>query len=241
MTVTSTTSVPVLDGAPVLPEVSVPDVQIQKNSRLADLLFGSVAGFTGKLVEYPFDTIKVRLQTQPLATSLADGGAAGIAGAAAAGGGGAGQAAVTFKGPWDCFQHALRTQGILGLYKGLSAPLVGCMIENSALFAAYNHIQNLIRTYTSTPAETPLSLPQLATAGFLSGAFVSLILTPIELVKCRLQVQDVAGPRSVNYKGPLSIITHTLRSDGLKGFYRGHLGTFLREAGGGAAWFGTYE
>ena len=115
------------------------------------------------------------------------------------------------------------------------------MIENSALFAAYNHIQNLIRTYTHTPQETPLSLPQLATAGFLSGAFVSLILTPIELVKCRLQVQDVAGPRTVNYKGPLSIITHTLKTDGVKGFYRGHLGTFLREAGGGAAWFGTYE
>ncbi|KAI9208138.1 putative mitochondrial ornithine carrier protein AmcA/Ort1 [Polychytrium aggregatum] len=194
-------------------------------SSFGDLVCGSAAGITGKLVEYPFDTVKVRLQTQPHAPT--------------AGG-------ITFKGPLDCFARTIKAEGFLGLYKGLSAPLVGSMIENSGLFVAYNYIQRVIRYSSGTHPDTPLSLSQLTAAGFMSGAVISLILTPIELVKCRLQLEGLAahsatGASPVKQKGPFTVIAETLRHDGVAGFYRGHLGTFLREAGGGAAWFGTYE
>jgi hypothetical protein len=139
--------------------------------------------------------------------------------------------------------------------KGLSAPLVGSMIENSGLFFAYNQVQSLVRTATNTTDQSvPLSLPQLSACGFLSGAIVSMILTPVELVKCRMQLQglylhstnttaaSVAGDtRPKVFRGPLHILTQTIRNEGVFGLYKGHLATFLREAGGGAAWFGTYE
>jgi hypothetical protein len=32
-------------------------------SFLADVIAGSAGGFAGKMIEYPFDTLKVRLQT----------------------------------------------------------------------------------------------------------------------------------------------------------------------------------
>lgn len=45
----------------------------------------------GKVVEYPFDTIKVRLQTQPLDQPY-------------------------FSGPWDCFKSIMKQEGFRGLF-----------------------------------------------------------------------------------------------------------------------------
>jgi len=68
------------------------------------------AGIIGKFIEYPFDTIKVRLQSQPDDQPL------------------------RYRGPLDCFRQSLKQDGIRGLYRGISPPLVGAAAENSALF-----------------------------------------------------------------------------------------------------------
>lgn len=84
-----------------------------------------------------------------------------------------------------------------------------------------------------------LSLSALCIAGGASGAFTSLVLTPIELVKCRVQVcSETAG---VSRPSVFGVIASTFRETGLKGFWRGQLGTLIRETGGTAAWFGSYE
>ncbi|KAJ3182461.1 hypothetical protein HDU85_002558 [Gaertneriomyces sp. JEL0708] len=206
---------------------SVADVKITKDTPVADFVFGSAAGMVGMLFQFPFDTVKVRLQSQPLSSD--------------------GRGAL-FRGPIDCFKQGIRKDGFMSLYKGLSAPLIGSMIENSALFVAFNHIQNIIRRASNRDPSESLTLPELALSGFLSGAFVSFILTPVELVKCKLQVQDVLyAPTSQSpatarsFQGPISVLSQVIRQHGLRGLYQGHMGTFLREAGGGAAWFGSYE
>ena len=75
--------------------------------------------------------------------------------------------------------------------------------------------------------------------GGASGAFTSLLLTPIELIKCQMQVP--AGSTSSRGVGPLSIIGSVYRHQGIGGFWHGQLGTLIRETGGSAAWFGSYE
>lgn len=77
---------------------------------LKDIAFGSAAGIAGKFVEYPFDTVKVRLQSQPDHLPL------------------------RYNGPIDCFRQSFRQDGFAGLYRGISAPLVGAAIETSSLF-----------------------------------------------------------------------------------------------------------
>jgi ornithine carrier protein len=196
---------------------------LQKDSRFTDFLFGSTAGLVGKIVEFPLDLVKVRLQTTN----------------------------DVFNGPWDCLKKTVRNEGFRGLYKGLASPLVGSMGENAALFVMYGYNQNVIRklvgTYDYTPGaiQASLSLPQLALAGAMSGMVASFVLTPVELIKCKLQVQDVESlygkGRPKVYNGPLDVLKQTFRTDGLRGLYRGHLGCMIRESGGGAAWFGVYE
>lgn len=192
-----------------------------------DIAFGSIAGTVGKVVEYPFDTVKVRLQSQPSHLPL------------------------RYQGPLDCFQQSFQHGGMRGLYSGVSAPLAGAALETASLFYAYTLAQTFLRTTfcpNLTTSET-LSLPMKAGAGALSGGVTSFILTPIELVKCRMQapVQSTVDPtlsragQSSKALSPLTVIADIFRREGLKGFWRGQLGTFLRETGGTGAWFGAYE
>ncbi|KAK7439296.1 mitochondrial ornithine carrier protein [Stygiomarasmius scandens] len=132
-------------------------------SAFKDILFGSTAGIISEVFEYPFDLAKVRLQSQ-----LLTGG-------------------THFKGPLDCLLKTWKNEGIVGLYRGLPVPLVGSMAETAAIFVSYSAFQNLIRKSTNTQGD--LSIAQLAAASAGAGAMASFILTPIELVKCKIQVQ----------------------------------------------------
>lgn len=193
---------------------------------LKDISFGSVAGIVGKYVEYPFDTVKVRLQSQPDHLPL------------------------RYTGPLDCFRQSLAQDGVRSLYRGISAPLVGAAAENASLFFAYRVAQDILKaTVSPTPEGEKLPLSGLITAGAMSGGVTSLVLTPIELVKCRMQVplQSSVDPTlsraglGTKTMGPLAVMSDVYRREGLAGFWRGQLGTLLRESGGSAAWFGSYE
>lgn len=71
----------------------------------------------------------------------------------------------------------------------------------------------------------------------------SFVLTPVELVKCKIQVPasagDAAAPKAP--LSPLPVIRDIWRHQGLRGFWHGQLGTLIRESGGCAAWFGSKE
>jgi ornithine carrier protein len=139
------------------------------------------------------------------------------------------------------------------------------MAENATLFFTYNQAQSLLKSshlFLSPSSSDTLSMTGLVAAGAISGAFTSYVLTPIELIKCKLQVQNV-GLHPTTYTtskrpplpalaalhtsakptnpGPLQLIQQVYRTQGIRGFWRGQMGTFLRETGGNAAWFGTYE
>lgn len=94
---------------------------------------------------------------------------------------------------------------------------------------------------TILPGVDPLPLGALVACGAISGAFTSLLLTPIELIKCKMQVPlDTRGPSSARPR-PLSLVAAIYRHHGVAGFWHGQTGTLIREMGGSAAWFGSYE
>lgn len=45
----------------------------------------------------------------------------------------------------------------------------------------------------------------------------------------------------INQPGIFTLIASVFRHEGLTGFWRGQLGTLIRETGGSAAWFGSFE
>ncbi|KAJ6089318.1 hypothetical protein N7467_004534 [Penicillium canescens] len=180
---------------------------------MKDIVFGSAAGMAGKLIEYPFDTVKVRLQSQPEHLPL------------------------RYSGPLDCFRQSFATDGFRGLYRGISAPMTGAAVETSCLFFSYRLIQDTLRA-TVYPNVEHLPFPALVASGALSGSITSLALTPIELVKCKMQVPAESAAKP---SGPMALVATIFRQEGLRGFWRGQMGTLIRETGGSAAWFGGYE
>lgn len=209
-----------------IPPVKHVQAETQAPEAWQDITFGSIAGTVGKVVEYPFDTVKVRLQSQPDHLPL------------------------RYKGPLDCFRQSVQYDGIRGLYRGVSAPLAGAAAETACLFWSYGIAKGLLTSFVLTgDRNDDLPLSALVTAGAMSGGVTSIVLTPIELVKCRMQVplQSSLDPTlaraglATKSISPLAVIGDVFRREGLKGFWRGQMGTFLRETGGTAAWFGGYE
>jgi hypothetical protein len=117
------------------------------------------------------------------------------------------------------------------LSQGIAAPLGGAMAENAIMFLAYGEAKRVL----ATPGQQHLSLPYTALAGGFAGTIVSFWMTPVELVKCRIQIEN--SP----YKGVIDCIQRTYRAEGLRGFYRGHTGTLFREGPGNACYFAGYE
>ncbi|KAF5366204.1 hypothetical protein D9758_005785 [Tetrapyrgos nigripes] len=188
---------------------------------MREITFGSIAGMASKIFEHPFDLTKVRLQAQVLDTSA------------------------RFSGPLDCMRQTWKNEGIPGLYRGLPAPVFGAMLENATLFLSYREAQNVIKSFTGTSENQKLPFSQLAVAAAAAGAVTSLVLTPVELVKCKMQVQTLVTPApsaaTNTPPGPLSVLTSIIRTSGVRGLWVGQSGTFIRETGGSAAWFGTKE
>jgi ornithine carrier protein len=89
--------------------------------------------------------------------------------------------------------------------------------------------------------ERDLPYSGLLYCGMVAGAITSLFLTPIELVKCKMQV-PLEKPGGIvtapTIRGVMASIYH---HQGLMGYWHGQFGTLIRETGGGAAWFGGYE
>jgi len=168
----------------------------------------------GKLVEHPLDTVKVRLQAQQngCITSM------------------------HFKGPVDCAYETFRWEGIRGFYRGLSVPLAGTMLETACLFSINNKIMSWMRTPRDTGHQLPLW--KVIVSGGITGGLVAVILTPMELIKSRLQVQTNTVK---TYRGPLDCVLKSVKTEGWRVMFRGHVATTLREIPGTAAWFTSYD
>lgn len=160
------------------------------------------------------------------------------------------QAAVTsaehiYAGPLDCLRKTLRAEGFQGLYKGMSFPLAGTIIETATLFTANGALRRALIEAGHIAADTDMPLPVVFAAGAGSGFFVSFVLTPVELIKCRLQVQTsgtAIGPNSAPvFTGPVDCLVRSVRAEGLRVLYRGHSATLLREIPGTGMWFFSYE
>ncbi|KAI5797502.1 mitochondrial carnitine/acylcarnitine carrier protein [Peziza echinospora] len=164
---------------------------------------GIFSGVTKLTVGHPFDTLKVRLQTSPPSQ---------------------------FTGAIDCLRKTLKREGVRGLYKGATPPLVGWMFMDSIMLGSMTTYRTLLmKHYFTTPLYTRFSTTSAAPlartdkiphhgaalAGLVAGWTVSFVATPIEHLKARLQVQyhDPRNPTARHFT-PLTLPAHLLKTHG---------------------------
>ncbi|CAN1356904.1 Mitochondrial carnitine/acylcarnitine carrier-like protein [Linum perenne] len=187
-----------------------------------DLAAGTVGGAAQLVTGHPFDTIKVKLQSQPVAVP--------------------GQPQ-RYAGAIDAVKKTIASEGAGGLYKGMGAPLATVAALNAVLFTVRGQFEALLRTQ---PGAT-LTIGQQVVCGAGAGLAVSFLACPTELIKCRqpnyrLQAQSSTVVAAVKYGGPIDVAKQVLRSEGgLRGLFKGLVPTMAREVPGNAAMFGIYE
>lgn len=187
----------------------------QRVSEVKNFLAGGFGGICTVISGHPFDTIKVRLQTQPKPAS--------------------GQPAM-YAGTLDCVKKTVKHEGIRGLYKGMGAPLVGVAPIFALSFMGFG----IGKKMQQQSPDDKLSAAQLCFAGGFSGILTTVIMAPGERIKCLLQVQQAAtGPPK--YKGPVDVAKSLFREGGIRSVYKGSVATLLRDVPASAAYFGSYE
>ncbi|XP_038596124.1 mitochondrial carnitine/acylcarnitine carrier protein [Tachyglossus aculeatus] len=186
----------------------------QPISPVKNFFAGGFGGVCLVFVGHPLDTVKVRLQTQPKPQP--------------------GQLPL-FSGTFDCFKKTLVKEGIQGLYRGMTAPIVGVTPMFAVCFFGFGLGKRLQQ---KTPDDI-LSYPQLFAAGMLSGVFTTAIMAPGERIKCLLQIQAASG--DVKYNGPLDCAKKLYHEAGIRGIYKGTVLTLMRDVPASGMYFMTYE
>ncbi|KAF9151307.1 hypothetical protein BGX21_005433 [Mortierella sp. AD011] len=207
---------------------TVVKTQIPVQKKFAGLQFswvhflaGGTGGMVGALITSPLDVVKTRLQSSlyksvKTTTSL---GAPGV-------------------GAYSVLGHVKDTCLLLGriysvegpraLYKGLGPNLMGVIPARAINFATYG---NGKKFYTELYGKetTGVHLSSAITAGIVTATATN----PIWLVKTRMQLQ-VEGVRQ--YKNSFDCIYQILRSEGIRGMYRGLSASYLGVAEGTIQW-----
>lgn len=158
------------------------------------------------LANCPIELLKVRLQVQdPSAPQL-------------------------YKNILQCARHALASQGIRGMYRGLTATL----LRDVPSFAGYFGVYEGSKALLGSVSEGPLATWQLLVAGGLAGFGAWLPCYPQDVIKSRMQA-------SADYGNTWQCTQQIYRQGGLRGFFRGFGPTLARAFPANAATFFAYE
>lgn len=114
-------------------------------------------------------------------------------------------------------------------------------MQNAVVFQVYAILSKAFDSRSKSVNDPP-PLKSVALAGVGTGALQSLLLSPVELIKIRLQLQTtVSQNRHAVRRGPLSMAGSILRKGGIRGIYQGLSITVLRDAPAHGVYFWTYE
>lgn len=118
--------------------------------------------------------------------------------------------------------------------------LAAACLQNAMVFQVYAILSRSLDPESSATSEPP-SYASVALAGVGTGALQTLILSPVELVKIRLQLEAAGHKHGRHRRGPVEMARDILRREGLRGVYRGLTVTALRDAPAHGVYFWTYE
>ncbi|KAF5958491.1 hypothetical protein HYC85_005716 [Camellia sinensis] len=122
----------------------------------------------------------------------------------------------------------LRTDGIRGLYRGFGTVITGAIPARIIFLTALE--------------TTKVACFQAAIANGIGGMLASLcsqaVFVPIDVVSQRLMVQGYSGHAS--YNGGLDVVRKVLKSDGIRGLYRGFGLSVMTYSPSSAVWWASY-
>ena len=144
-------------------------------------------------------------------------------------------------------RKSFATDGVFGIYRGVSAPLVATTPMFAMSFLGYDIGKRVVK-YMDFDSDTDgdgykFTIPQLCVAGGISALPTTIIMAPSERLKCLLQIQanEVEKGGKVKYTGLADCAKKVYQEGGIRSIFKGTGATLVRDIPGSIAWFGTYE
>ena len=120
------------------------------------------------------------------------------------------------KSVFSILQYIKNKNGINYLYRGYIPPLIGGCIQNSIIFSSEYYINKKMNNKNNIYP------------GIIAGSLTSFIISPFELVKCKLQVNN-------------NLTLKEVLLNNKKNMYRGLYLTMLRDSIGFGIYFSSYR
>ena len=167
---------------------------------------GFITGGLSSFICNPLDLLKTRLQLDPSR--------------------GAGATATA------AFQQLVATEGVLGLWRrGVFANVARSSVATS-LGLPVNYQLKDVANRSQIPLFDRWPMLRDATCALAASAVVVIAINPVDLVRTRLFSQPAedgaAGRTKVKYRGVLDCCARVAATEGVQGFFKGTVASFLR-------------
>ena len=132
----------------------------------------------------------------------------------------------------------LKQEGAAAFWRGSLAPVLGVGACVSIQFGVLENSKRMLQKAKGSE----LGTTDFILCGSLAGMANSIVSSPAELFRIKMQVQGKVDPRGDPiYKSDSDCIRKIIQNHGLAGMYKGFLVTFIREGATFASYFGVYE
>jgi solute carrier family 25 uncoupling protein 8/9 len=112
----------------------------------------------------------------------------------------------------------LKKEGVSSLYRGLGPGLQRQAIFASLRIGLYEPIRGQVCKITGDEAERPRMHTKII-AGLASGFIGISVANPTDLIKVRMQGDAALGPK---HGGVMGVYKHVIKTEGLKGLWKGY-------------------
>lgn len=121
-----------------------------------------------------------------------------------------------------------RAEGWRTFFRGLGPSIAGVVPASAIKFYVYGNCKHLGAQLLGRPEDSPLVHAQ---AAICAGLATSTATNPIWLIKTRLQLDKIqthtGGSATRQYRNSIDCIAQILRSEGVRGFYRGMSASYI--------------
>ncbi|XP_011700609.1 PREDICTED: mitochondrial ornithine transporter 1 [Wasmannia auropunctata] len=135
-------------------------------------------------------------------------------------------------GPWSLTRQILREQGVRGMFTGLSSTIAREMPGYFFFFGGYEATRELLAAKGQNRDD--IGWQKTMVAGAVGGAMLWLAIFPADVVKSRVQVQNLKTPALIVFKD-------IARREGTRALYNGLTPTLIRTVPATATLFVAVE
>lgn len=169
-----------------------------------NLASGGAAGATSLCFVYPLDYARTRLGADV----------------------GKGKAERQYSGLFDCIKKTVKTDGVIGLYRGFFVSVQGIIIYRASYFGFFDTAKGMLPDPKNTPFLISFAIAQIVTT--VSG----ITSYPFDTVRRRMMMQSGRAKADIMYKNTLDCWVKIGKTEGPRAFFKGAFSNILRGTGG---------